>query len=219
MTSIKVIVFFLLSISLYADQPANLVVRLWWELEPAVYTGDGYPISEEKAVQVLLEYARNILSAMLYGYRFIHEPSDTLRAVSEQFELQPIAELPWGDRNLKVVSSDVRDKRIYVQISYRLQDFQITRHQAWSSNTVPISAGTGKADVFNGPQEKLTSVKDAIRNAIRNHLKARSFNKPREIVGEVLLWEAPITYIKAGSYLTLVKVKLRVEETVPYKIF
>lgn len=219
MKSVFSAILVLLSISLFADQQEILVARLWWELEPAVYVGDEYPLSEEEAIKRLLEYARLVFSAMIYGYSFTYEPSDKIRAISENFELNPVAQIPWGDKNLEVVSSDVREKKLYVQLAYKLEDFQKNRRQAWGSNTVAVSAGAGTGDVFIGPQERLMAIEDGIRDAVRSYLKSRLWNKPRKAEGEVILWETPVTYIKSGYYLTQVKVKLRVQETLPYKVF
>ena len=51
------------------------------------------------------------------------------------------------------------------------------------------------------------------------HLNTRVLNRPREIRGEVLLWDDPQTIVRPGSYITTARVKLRVSEIVPYRIF
>jgi hypothetical protein len=59
----------------------------------------------------------------------------------------------------------------------------------------------------------------AIKDAIRRSLDVRYVNKPREITGEVVLWDDPLTRVSAGSFRTTAKVKVLVQDLVPYGIF
>ena len=82
---------------------------------------------------------------------------------------------------------------------------------------------------FHGAVGRRTSVRerrhgwhpceDAVRDAIRRSLDSRYINKPRQIDGEVVLWDDPIILVRSGAYSTSAKVKLLVRELVPYRIF
>jgi hypothetical protein len=65
----------------------------------------------------------------------------------------------------------------------------------------------------------MESLRDAIRDAIRRALDTRYVNKPRKITGEVVLWDDPVVLVRAGAWMTSAKVKLVVQELVPYRIF
>jgi hypothetical protein len=104
-------------------------------------------------------------------------------------------------------------------MSYTLDEDESRRRSAWESNTAGLSTGRGKAAVTLGPGAKLASLKDAIRDAIRLSLDTRYLNKPRQITGQVVLWDDPQTTVRAGVYATSAKVKLQVRELVPYRIF
>ena len=202
-----------------ASADDRLFVRPWAELEPPVRIEAEYPIPVEKAQRKLLEEARVLLSGMVYGWRFLYTPADRERRVEEVFVLTPVAEIQWGNPRLSALESEVVDTRLFARISYSMNGEEAARRASWGSNSAAQSTGRGTASVFLGPDEKLASLAAAIREAVRVHLNARVLNKPREIRGEVVLWDDPQTIVHAGSYTTTVRVKLQVSEVIPYRIF
>jgi hypothetical protein len=206
---------------LQATSYDQLELEVWCELEPMIQESDDYPLSDEAARKRVLEEARLLLSAMIYGVQFSYTPSDALRHQAEQFRLTPVAELAWGDPRLRIAGVEVREARLYARVRYDLQDFQSARRRAWQSNAVPTAAGTGQASLFTAtaPEGKRRSLEEAFKEAIRNHLRPVLFNKPREVRGELLLWQPPRVVVDAGEYLTSAAVKLRVQEIRAYSFF
>jgi hypothetical protein len=207
--------------SLWATAYDQLELEVWCELEPMIQESDAYPLSDAAARERVLEEARSLLSAMIYGVRFAYTPSDVQRGNAEQFQLTPLAELAWGDPRLEVAEAEVREARLYARVRYDLQDFQSARRRAWRSNAIPTAAGTGHASLFaaTAPDGKRRSLQEAFKEAVRNHLRPILFNKPREVRGELLLWQAPQVIVDAGEYLTSATIKLRVQEIRPYSFF
>ncbi len=198
----------------------TLYVRPWCELDPWVRVGaDEYPLTEEIASRRILEEARTLFSAMVYGYTFVFTPSDASRKVSEVFELTPVAEIPWGVREIRVIETTTEGARFYARLSLALPEAEARRRSAWSSAGSVLCTGNGEASLFGGYTAKMEALKNAIKNAIRSDLSPRILNKPREVRGEVVLWEDPLTGIGSGQYKTTAKVRLRVTEIVPYRIF
>ena len=199
----------------------QLELEVWCELEPMIQESDDYPLSDAAARQRVLEEARFLLSAMIYGVQFSYTPPDNQRGNAEQFLLAPVAELSWGDPRLRIAESEVREARLYARVRYDLRDFQAARRRAWQSNAIPTAAGIGRASLFasTAPAGKRRSLEEALKEAVRNHLRPVLFNKPREVRGELLLWEAPRVIVDAGDYLTAVSVKLRVQEIRAYSFF
>jgi hypothetical protein len=199
----------------------QLELEVWCELEPMIQESDSYPLSAEEARRRVLEEARCLLSAMIYGVRFTYTPADAQRRTAEQFLLTPVAELRWGDLRLEVAEAEVREARLFTRVRYDLEDFQSARRRAWQSNAIPTAAGIGRSSLFAAaaPQGKRRSLEEALKEAVRNHLRPVLFNKPREVRGELLLWQAPKVIVEAGDYLTVVTVKLRVQEIRPYSLF
>jgi hypothetical protein len=209
------------SASLWATAYDQLELEVWCELEPMIQESEDYPLSPAAAQERVLEEARALLSAMIYGVRFSYTPADAQRRQAEQFQLSPVAELRWGDPRLRIAEAEVRDARLYARVRYDLQDFQSDRRRAWQSNAIPTAAGTGRASLFasSAPAGKRRSLEQAFKEAIRNHLRPVLFNKPREVRGELLLWQAPQVIVDAGDYLTAAALKLRVQEIRPYSFF
>ncbi len=203
-----------------ASSAEYLEGEFWVELEPFVSAeGDEYPLSRETALRRLLEEARYSFSGMVYGFTFEYVPSDRSRQVEERFVLRPLAEIPWGDRALKVRETRVQDTRLYARIRYDLAEFQVLRLAGWDSNTIPVDRGEGRKNLFLGYREKLRAVEDAVRNGILGHLRARHFNRPREAKGDVLLTAVPRVSIREGAYEAVVGIRLVVRDLEPYRLF
>jgi len=193
-------------------------LHLWQESEPLIWTQEE-PRATEETYRELLREAGEILSGMLYGYDFYYVPYDKSRNIAEEFKLTPLARIQWGDPNLKIAATERRGNRVYVKLNYYLESFQEARRKAWSSNTFPIISGNGRGNLFAGTTAKSESISQAIKEAIRNHLRPRVFNKPRKVSGQLLIWKEPHIIIQEGSYLTRVTIKLHIGEITSYRIF
>ncbi len=210
----------LLPLPALTAQSELLWVHPWCELEPFVRVGgEEYPVSPETAARRILAEGRMLLSAMVYGYTFVYTPSDAARHVAEIFELTPVAEIPWGSPRLRAGETEVDGKRLTSRLSYTLSAPEMQRRASWSSSALPLAAGTGQGSLFQGSAAKTAALRNAVKEAVRNHLRTRILNKPREVLGDAVLWEDPQTVVRAGVYVTTAKVKLRVREIVPYRIF
>ena len=198
----------------------RLFVRPWVELEPVMRIEPGvYPMPADKAARTALEEARVLLSGMVYGWTFDYTPANRARAVTESFTLTPVAQIPWGSPRLRVVETQTVDERFWARTSYLMDDAETARRSSWESGTALLSEGEGKADVMKGPDAKGLSFQDAVRDAIRLALHSQYVDPPRQIVGDVVLWEDPQSMVRSGMYTTLAKVKIMVREIVPYRIF
>jgi hypothetical protein len=206
--------------SAWPDSADRLFIRPWVELEPLVRFEAGvYPIPVATAQKDLLEEGRELFSGMIYGWTFTYIPGDLSRRVQESFTLTAVAEIQWGSPQLSVQETEIAEERLWARISYRLSPEESQRRTAWGSNTAAMSTGRGTASVMGGPAAKRDSLRQAIRDAIRLSLDTRYVNKPREITGEVVLWDDPLTFVASGTYTTSAKVKVLVRELIPYRIF
>ncbi len=202
-------------------EQTQLSLRLWCELDPMVQENEDYPLSDEEARRRILEEARLVLSGMIYGFEFLYTPADATRGIEEEFTLAPVAEVLWSDPNLRITDAYLQDAFLFVKIYYDLEDFQVARRRAWASTAITPSTGVGKHSMFTvpAPVGKRRALEEAMKQAIRNALRPIHFNQPREITGELLIWEQPRTVIQSGAYTAEAKVKLRVKEVRPYSLF
>jgi len=198
----------------------RLFIRPWIELQPLGRLEPDEPQKPIKtAEQELLEQGRVLFSAMIYGWTFTYIPGDLARQVKESFTLTPVAEIPWGSARLEVRETERDEAKLWARMSYALNDDEAQRRQAWESNTAALSTGRGQAKVSEGASARMASLRDAVRDAIRRSLDSRYINKPRQVDGEVVLWDDPVILAGSGAYTTSAKVKLLVRELVPYRIF
>ena len=199
------------------DEWDTLTGEFWVELDPAIKEDQSYPLTSQEAAEILLDEARFVFSGMIYGFEFEYTPYDQTRGVEEIFNLDPIAEIPWGDPALTVVQMRVSNNRRFALIRYAPKDHQIRWLQAWESNINPKATGLGKADLFKGVDEKRNAFREAIKEAVRGYLRQRILNKPKEIRGELVLADVPYVIIDAGTYLAKTEVRLRIDEVIPYR--
>jgi len=193
--------------------------EFWLQIEPYMREGEIGPASNRVLVETLLKEVRWVISGMIYGFDFVYRPSDNKRAVEELFQAELKAEIPQGDPALRVRETRIEEDRVFLDIRYLLRGSQELMRRSWMSNTLPDCEGTGKGRYFTGPEEKITAYKEGMKNAIREYLRARKYNKPKEIRGELLLYEIPRVIIKSGDYLAWVKIKLSIKEIKDYRVY
>ncbi len=195
-----------------------LSIEIWTEVQPMSFSPDAdNTLNETDAYRQLFEEARLIFSGMIYGYEFAYVPSDKARGVPEFLDVKPVAEIAPGDKNLRYVTGELADNRLYGRFTYALQKFQSARRESWQTIAVPAEFGRGEGKVWSGGGKK-ASREQAIKEALRNYLRPRIFNKPREIRGEALFLEGPTMSIQAGMYVSTVTVKVKIKEIVPYSV-
>jgi hypothetical protein len=207
--------------------PADLLGEYWTVLDPLftrsldlATTPEELEEAKDRAVEELLEEVRYLLSGQIYGFTFAYTPLDRARTVEEEFILEPTARIIRGDRNLRVREADIRNDILTILVRYRLDEFQRSRIERWMTNTLPSSTGAGSADFFlEGSPGRLKAVGEAVKEAVRNYLRKREFNKPKRIEGRVLLLEAPRIFLDEGRYVARVRVKLDVENILHYETF
>lgn len=177
------------------------------------------PPSRQQIVTNLLREAQFAFSGMIYGFNFVYTPSDPVRQVKEVFDLKPIAEIPWGDPRLSVLSTRSTAGLFFAQITYRPADFQVFRLQGWRSNSNAHAAGSGGASYLLGTIGRETAVNAAIKNAIREYVRAREYNRPREIRGSLALLDPPRIGVQRGEYVADVRIALDIRAILPYTVF
>ncbi|TVR00612.1 MAG: hypothetical protein EA403_11435 [Spirochaetaceae bacterium] len=197
----------------------RLVAEFWAELQPMVRPDADFAARREAVIRRMLEEAQWTFSGMIYGYRFNYTPFDRRRGVDEQFTLEPIASIPWGDPALTVLATRQEGGRHLAQIQYVMADHQARRYAAWQSRSVSRSAGTGEASLWPGVEQKQLAVEDAVRMAVRERLRVMSPNKPAAAHGRVVLAAPPRIWILSGAYHASVHVRMDVDEIRQYELF
>ncbi len=203
-----------LYVSALSSDSDVIVLTLWTELEKIPEAAGKNEISK-----AALEDAQWILSGMLYGFKVRYVPLDKDRHVRESLSVVPVVQIPFGDSALRVFKTWSKDGRFYVQIRYTVHDYQQPRLRAWDSNIFPEAGGSGTVSLFNGRSGRLDSIKEGIKDALRNYLRAKVRNKPREIDARVILEDPPYLTVQAGGYTAKVRIKFSIDKIIPYAVY
>lgn len=217
------LLIFLLPLNLAALTPDSdvIVLTLWTEISRTVPAVGEDPVPQDLegfSKKVLID-AVWIISGMIYGFDVRYVPLDRERKIEEVFTIDPVYTIPFGDPALRITGSRFEQDRFFVEVRYDLADYQLRRLSLWNSNIYPGAEGLGTASFFKGEDARIESVKNGVKMALRNYLRLRIRNKPREITAKVLLDQSPYIVIDAGGYKAKTRVKLNVEKVIPYTIY
>ena len=169
-------------------------------------------VVEEQLITDIIE----VVSGMIYGWKFVYVPSDIKREIDEIFTLTPVALIKKGDPNMKFKDNWVKDYIMYQNIVYNLQEFQMKRINSWHTTVTPRSTGEGSASIHE-VDGKSQSLKEAIKDSIKKEFQSRGKDKPRSIEGQIILEENPRVFINTGSFITQVEVLLFYRDINEYK--
>ena len=211
--------FLVFAVHLHSEDLPILSSEFWVETAPLIEIEDDQIESPEDQIRILLEEARYVFSGMIYGFSFRYVPLDVRREIEEEFELEPLYEIVWGDPGLTVVESRRESGRRYALIRYWVSEEQSSWVRFWASNVHATAAAFGAGDFFDGRMAKFDAMEAGVLESVRAYLRPRELNKPKEISGRLVFAEAPYVIIDGGEYRAKVEVKLDIREVVPYTIF
>ncbi len=229
-TSKKLIIGILLvfmQLSFYTQnvQSSSLLrFPLWYVMEEAP-TLSGAQAGEQSvfstATQGIRELAPFFIEGLVYGWEFSYTPSDNVRGVKEYFEMSSIITIPADDYNLRYTDSYVTSSESVIEswVEYDLSQRMVYERQRWHSASFPTIGGSGAASVFDGVDSVKIACEMAAKSAIREYARNIVKNKPKEIIGKILLVDFPRYYIDAGKYVADLDFFLNVSKIVEYTIY
>ena len=181
-------------------------------LEPDVY-------DEDKAIRQLLDEAQYVFSAILYGMSFEYVPKDNVRAVEEEFSAELLHSIPWGDPGLYTSAGLYKNGRYDAEISYKVSDELLPWVISWDTNILPEISAIGMGNLYSGLDGKKEAINNSVKEALRNYLRPRIYDKPRKISGIARLASVPYITMDSGKYVCKARVTLRFEEILEYKVY
>lgn len=174
---------------------------------------------EDLAVRQLLEEAQYVFSAMIYGFKFIYIPKDNSRGVAEEFTIEAVHTIPWGDPGLSASSGRYKDGRYDADIRYNVSDEQLPWVISWDTNILSTVTAVGEGSLYAGLEGKKEAINNSIKESLRNYLRPRIYNKPRSISGTARLAAVPYIAMDSGKYLAMSKITLRFDKILEYKVY
>lgn len=226
-----------------AAQDRDLVIRAEFPADlirppsPAGFSGVVDPsfsptVPAGEAARAILEEARWVFGAMVWGFEFSYTPSDRARAIEERFELRPRLAPAWGSRDFRFGKPRLEGSVVVVPVEWNLDAAARAEYQAWRGSRYASGQGLGSArfDLQPDPAEaagdggalpqpvaaRRAAMADAARAALRAHLTGVVHNKPREVRGAFALAEVPRMSLREGRWIAQARVRIRVDEIIGY---
>ena len=156
---------------------------------------------------------------MIYGLDFVYVPKDNSRGIEEEFSVKPVHLIPWGDPGLKSGAGRLDEGKYFAEISYRLTESQLPWVYSWETNIYPELISIGEGPLTAGPAGKITAIENSVRQALRDYLRPRIYDKPGRISGSARLSGVPVFSLDAGKYLCKAKITLKIDEIRQYGLF
>ena len=172
-----------------------------------------YAIERSKAI------APFFMAGMISGWSFDYVPFDKTRRVTEVFEWSE--DVPF-DQNVNPVTYKapvVQDDRLLCWAYCDRTPVQQLEFRRWKSVNLPKVQGKGSAPVENGFDGIKEACANAIKDAVRTYWRIYEKNKPKEILGTVLLIGEPRVYIYEGQYVADLEFFLETDRIVRYTYY
>jgi len=195
--------FFFLLLSSFLGAQDYIEGLLWISTDPVdPLEIEQMPLDDRALVLAMKEEALSYFSAMVYGMDFRYVPWDIARGIEEELEVSLSHWIPADDPGLKVVESwwDRRENRFWARFRYELEDHSRLWVQSWPTSSQLNLGGSSLSEMGGRWEMREQSVHRAIREGVRDYLRAREFNRPREITGRLALRAFPSFRGEAGRY-------------------
>jgi hypothetical protein len=197
------------------------------EMEPisGPYIEEQYPLDADTLRRRALEEAAMFYSAMIYGWSFHYDIGEKARGIPEEFELVPLGTIAWGDPGLFATDAEFRDMKLFLWTDYRLGEAQKRRVGAWRAGRVQSVQGIGYGPLGGPPDVqgwidiKKAALEDAARSAVREMLRQRERNRPKEVTGSICLAAFPKYWMDGGRWAASGHFRVEVAEIIPFAAY
>ena len=172
---------------------------------------------ERNAVHSLLEDARWTFSAMIYGLDVVWTPPASSRGVEEVLEISSVALIPRGDPGLTATGVNRENGFIFVLLEYHPGDAQQARLRGWRGQSYPAGSGSGTVSIYHETPRR-AAMEEAVKQALGRWLRAREYNRPKEIRGRVALACFPRIGRSGGGMKADVSIKIDLKPPIHYPV-
>ncbi len=169
------------------------------------------------ASDLLIKTGKFALNAMIYGWNFSITPKDNARGVKEYAEFMPQKENEDDLADIKWTNTVFEPDKITCWLEFQRTPLMMHSKAWWNTVNCPRIHGTGES-VFTGKFEAVQEAFfDAAKNAVLEYVKKIEKNRPKEIIGLLLLkTDTPRLRIDSGKYIADLDFFLYVDKIVRY---
>jgi len=159
-----------------------------------------------------------LMQGMLEGWTFDYVPSDKTRQVKEIFEMSQVK--PYDKLLNPITYRDPlpleQEGKLLCWATCDRTPMQQLAYERWSSIVHPKIQGQGRGKVEDGFKGIEEAVEQAVKQAVREYWRGQTKNKPKEIMGTVLLIQDPRIYISEGHYVVDLDFFLQTDRIILY---
>ena len=223
----RIILFFFFFSPLFLGAQDVLRGEIKVELEPIYggYVDEEYPLEKDTAYRRALEEAAMFFSAQIYGWSFHYDVGERARRIPEEFELNPLGEVRWGDPGLFVTHARFENQVLSVWMDYRPTAAQARRIEMWRMGRIRSAQAVGYGPL-GGPVEssdwlaiKKNALEDSARAAVRAMLQGSERNRPKEVKGFISLETFPAYWMDAGRWAAHARFRIDITEIIPFAAY
>lgn len=171
-----------------------------------------YSVSRAKQITPFL------MQGMLEGWTFDYVPSDKTRQVKEIFEMGQVK--PYDKLLNPITYRDPipleQEGKLLCWATCDRTPMQQLAYERWASIVHPKIQGRGRGRVEDGFEGIQNAVEEAVKEAVREYWRGQTKNKPKEIMGTVLLIQDPRIYISEGQYVVDLDFFLQTDRIILY---
>lgn len=153
-----------------------------------------YPRDEIRRV------AKFMVGGMVSGYTFEYTPSDKKRGVAEYFQMEETRPLGDDAKGIDYTQVWVEGGKVWCWIDFNRTQRMRYDLEMWKKLDHAAISGKGYAGVEKGFDGVTEAAKLAVKDAVRSYYRGIIKNKPRCIIGKVLVRNPPSVGISSGRY-------------------
>ena len=194
---------------------------LWATLEAYPEAGEVVDIQNPYAhpVNRLKEIVPFFVEGMVCGWSFTYSPSDKTRNVEEFFEFKLLREFPNMESLINYTEPWVEENKLQCWIEFRCPPHLTAWRNSWKTLGYHRISGRGQGKLIDGFDGIYEAATMALKEAVREYARTITKNKPKEIVGEVLVTGLPSIGLKSGRYIVDLDFFLNVSRIINYTIY
>jgi len=218
--------FFLLLSFVNINAQEILQGRVIIDTEPVYgfFTDDKYPLDREEIYRRALKEASYYFSAQIYGWSFFYDVGERARGINEDYELEPVSLIVWGDPALKIRKAEFINGNFEIWVDYHVSPLQSRRLLSWKQGLKKTAQANGfcKLDYYGEDTWfilKKTALEDAARSAIREMLRGSERNRPKEASGFISLQTFPRYFFSSGQWYCTARFLVDITGIIPYSIY
>lgn len=171
------------------------------------------------AINRAKELAPFFMNGMINGWTYDYVPYDKRRKVDEYFEFGEVRPFDKSINPITFKNPVPQEEKLLCWAYCDRTPTQQLSFRRWNSINLPKVRGVGRGSVEKGFEGIQEAVSNAIRDAVRTHWRIYEKNKPKEIIGSVLLIGVPRVYISEGQYVTDLEFFLETDKIVKYTVY